>query len=367
MNVPFVDLYAQYLSIKDEIDESIKNVITESAYIGGTFVKAFEEAFARDYGVNNCVSVANGTDAIYIAMRMLGIKEGDEVITTAHSWISTSEAISQTGARPIFVDVDEYYTIDTSKIETVITSKTKAIIPVHLYGQPADMTKIMEIASKHGLFVIEDCAQSHYAEWHGKRVGTFGDVATFSFFPGKNLGAYGDAGGILTNNDELASKMRMFANHGALKKHHHVIEGINSRLDGMQAAILNAKLPHIHKWTKKRQQVARWYDQYLSEIKGVTKPKIREGACHVYHLYVIQIAGREAVMADLLLAGIQTAVHYPTALPLLEAYEYLNCQPGQFPNAESNQSRILSLPIYPELTEDTVQLICNKLNNSLNR
>jgi dTDP-4-amino-4,6-dideoxygalactose transaminase len=366
MSIPFVDLHAQYLSIKTDIDAAISSVIAESSYIGGTHVKRFEEAYAADYGVKNCVSVANGTDAIYIVLKMLGIGEGDEVITTAHSWISTTETISQAGATPVFVDVDDFYLLDADLIEKAITPRTKLIIPVHLYGHAVNMTKVMDIAAKHKLFVMEDCAQAHYATWQGKRVGTFGNAATFSFFPGKNLGAYGDAGAILTNDDELAVKMKMFANHGQLKKHTHKLEGINSRLDGMQAAILNAKLPHIHEWTRERQQVAAWYDELLQDVKGVTLPKVQPGASHVYHLYVIQVDKREKLMQDLLAAGINTAVHYPTALPLLEVYAYLGIKTEQFPNAKRNQDRILSLPIYPELDRNTVKMIATEIDKSIN-
>lgn len=359
--IPFVDLYAQYLTIKEDIDRAIETVIKDSAYIGGKTVQDFEKAYAADYGVSNCLSVANGTDAIYIALRMLGIGEGDEVITTAHSWISTSEAVSQTGAKPVFVDVDEYYIIDADLIESRITPRTKAIIPVHLCGQAANMTKIMDIARKHSLLVMEDCAQSHYAEWNGQRVGTFGIASTFSFYPGKNLGAYGDAGAILTNDDALASKMRMFANHGALKKHDHHIEGINSRLDGMQAAILSAKLPHIHQWTRARQKVASWYNELLGGQAGITLPAVREGASHVFHLYMVQVGNREAVMKALGEQGVQTAVHYPVPLPLMKAYDYLSPEERLCPVAEKNKDRIMSLPIYPEITRAQVEYVAQTL------
>lgn len=359
--IPLVDLHAQYLTIKDAIDAAMRRVIGSSAYIGGTCVREFEEAFATDYGVQHCVSVANGTDAIYITLRMLGIGPGDEVITSAHSWISTSETISQTGAHPVFVDVDDCYTIDADLIEGAITPRTRAIIPVHLYGQPADMTRIMAIAARHNLLVIEDCAQAHYATWCGKPVGTFGVAATFSFYPGKNLGAYGDAGAILTNDSQLAERMRMYANHGALRKHEHQIEGINSRLDGMQAAILSAKLPHIHEWTRARQQVASWYQEALAAIPDVQRPRVREGATHVWHLYVVQVARRDAVAAELAAHGIQTGVHYPTPLPLLPAYHRLGARREQFPVAAANADRILSLPIYPELTRQQMDFVAGTL------
>ncbi len=359
--IPLVDLHAQYLSIKDSIDAAIHRVVESTAFIGGTCVAEFEEAYAADYGVSHCISVANGTDAIYIALRMLGVGAGDEVITSAHSWISTSETITQSGAQPVFVDVDRYYTLNADLIEAAITPRTRAIIPVHLYGQPADMSRIMAVAAKHDLLVIEDCAQAHYATWRGRRVGTFGAAATFSFYPGKNLGAYGDAGAIITNDRELATRMRMYANHGSLRKHAHRIEGINSRLDALQAAILSAKLPHIHEWTHARQQVASWYEEALRDVPAVQLPQVREPARHVWHLYVVQVAERDAVAARLAARGIHTAVHYPVPLPLLEAYERLNARPEQFPAAAGNAKRILSLPIYPELSREQVQFVAHCL------
>ena len=361
MRIPLCDLQAQYLTIKPQVDAAIAQVIGETSFIGGRFVREFERAFAADYGVKHCIPVANGTDAIYIVLKMLGIGAGDEVITTAHTWIATGETVSQTGARPVFVDVDDYFTIDVEQIEAAITPRTKAIIPVHLFGQPADMTRVMNIAAKHGLQVIEDCAQAHYATWQGRRVGTFGRAATFSFYPGKNLGAYGDAGAILTNDDELALTMRMFANHGALQKHHHVMEGINSRLDSMQAAILSVKLPHIHDWTRARQQVAAWYDAALSDVPGVERPRVRDAAQHVYHLYVIKVDRREELMAALSAKGIETAVHYPVPLPAMEAYRYLAATQRPVPRALENAGRILSLPIYPELSREAVQHVAQAI------
>jgi dTDP-4-amino-4,6-dideoxygalactose transaminase len=361
VRIPLCDLQAQYLTIKPQVDAAIAQVIGETSFIGGRFVREFERAFAADYGVKHCIPVANGTDAIYIVLKMLGIGAGDEVITTAHTWIATGETVSQSGARPVFVDVDDYFTIDVEQIEAAITPRTKAIIPVHLFGQPADMTRVMNIAAKHGLQVIEDCAQAHYATWQGRRVGTFGRAATFSFYPGKNLGAYGDAGAILTNDDELALKMRMFANHGALQKHHHVMEGINSRLDSMQAAILSVKLPHIHDWTRARQQVAAWYDAALSDAPGVERPRVRDAAQHVYHLYVIKVDRREELMAALSAKGIETAVHYPVPLPAMEAYKYLAATQRPVPRALENAGRILSLPIYPELSREAVQHVAQAI------
>ncbi|MFL5808845.1 MAG: DegT/DnrJ/EryC1/StrS family aminotransferase, partial [Flavisolibacter sp.] len=287
MKIPFVDLVKQYNDIKEHIDDAIRNVIAESAFIGGKYVKSFEADFAKIYGVKHVIACANGTDSLFIIMKMLGIGEGDEVITVANSWISSSETISQTGALPVFVDVDpEYYSIDENRIAEKITSKTKSIVAVHLQGQMCAIDVIDQLCKKHGLHLIEDCAQSHLSELNGVRAGLRGIASSFSFYPGKNLGAYGDAGCIVTNDDELADKFRMFANHGALKKHHHLIEGINSRLDGLQAAILSAKLPFLENWTKQRIKNAALYDQYLDDIKSIVRPAVRPGSKHSFHLYV---------------------------------------------------------------------------------
>ncbi|MBK8984209.1 MAG: DegT/DnrJ/EryC1/StrS family aminotransferase [Ignavibacteria bacterium] len=361
MKIEFVDLKKQYLALKDQIDSSINSVINESAFIGGKYVNKFESEFAEKYEIKNCIGVANGTDAIYIVLRMLGIGLGDEVITTALSWISTSESISQTGAKPVFVDIDEYFLINADKIEEKITKKTKAIIPVHLYGQSCNMNKIKEIALKNNLFIIEDCAQAHFAEYERQKVGTFGAAATFSFYPGKNLGAYGDAGAIITNDDELALKCRMYANHGALKKHIHLMEGINSRLDGLQAAILSVKLPYILQWNAERFEKAELYNELLSEVKELNLPKIREGSKHIFHLYVIRTNKRDELKEYLNEKGVETAIHYPTALPNLQAYHYLNFVPNNFPMASGIQNEILSLPIYPELTTEEIYFIASTI------
>jgi dTDP-4-amino-4,6-dideoxygalactose transaminase len=356
MKIPFVDLHAQYLSIKDEIDEAIAEVIAESAYIRGRQVDAFEQAWAKTLGVQRCVSCANGTDAIYIALRALGLRHGDEVITSAHSWISTSETITQAGGRVVFCDTDvDTFTIDPLDIERKITPATVGIIPVHLYGQPADMEVIMAIAKKHNLWVIEDCAQAHLARYHGELVGTFGNVATFSFYPGKNLGAYGDAGCVVTNDDRLADWMATFARHGG--KGDHVMEGINSRMDGLQAAILNAKLPYLPAWTAARRDVAARYDDLLGDIGDVITPKAVRGRDHVYHLYVVRTENRDALRKHLSEAGISTVLNYPKALPFYPAYSYLGHVPRDFPVACFNQSRILSLPIYPEMGAEMIDYV----------
>ncbi len=364
MNIPFVDLKAQYQSLKIEMDAAIASVINETAFIGGKYVKEFEQNFAALYGVKHCISVANGTDSLYILMKMMNIGAGDEVITVANSWISSSETISQTGATPVFVDINEtYYSIDETKFEAAITPKTKAVILVHLQGQMADVETIQNICNKHNIILIEDCAQSHFSELNGKRAGTIGIAGSFSFYPGKNLGAYGDAGCIITNDDALAEKCKMFANHGALKKHHHQIEGINSRLDGLQAAILNTKLPHILKWTEQRIANAKKYDEALKNIAQITTPKVRPDSKHTFHLYVILAERRDELMQHLKDSGVETAIHYPTVLPNLPCYNYLGTKPSDFAVATNLQSKILSLPLYPELSDEQINYVADCINS----
>jgi dTDP-4-amino-4,6-dideoxygalactose transaminase len=351
MRVPFVDLHAQYLAHQDEFDAAFREVIGKTAFIGGEYVRQFDKDYAQAYGVRHCIGVANGTDAIYIVLRMLGIGPGDEVITTAASWISTSETISQTGASPIFVDVDEFYNIDVEKVAARIGPRTKAILPVHLYGQAARVDALAELAKKAGIAMVEDCAQAHFAERNGRRVGTWGVAGTFSFYPGKNLGAYGDAGAIVTNDDDLARLCRRYANHGAIVKHEHEVEGINSRLDGLQAALLSRKLRHIGAWTKARQRLAARYDELLKDVRGVKTPQVRPDSTHVYHLYVIHCERRDELRQWLTDREIETGIHYPTALPLQKAYQNLNIAPSAIPNAAANQAAILSLPMYPEMSD----------------
>jgi dTDP-4-amino-4,6-dideoxygalactose transaminase len=358
MKIPFVDLKAQYKTIKSEIDGAIQSVIDDTAFIKGKYVKEYEKEYAEKYGVKHCIGVANGTDAIYVSLKALGIGAGDEVITVANSWISTSETITQTGATPVFVDIDpDYYTIDHKLIEDKITPKTRAIIPVHLFGQPAEIEKIRQICEKHNLYLIEDCAQAHFAEYNNQKVGTFGIAGTFSFFPGKNLGAYGDAGAIISNDDDFAVKARMYANHGALIKHQHQIEGMNSRLDGMQAAILSVKLKHIFEWNDKRLKNGLLYNELLDGVEGIAIPKINENVKHVFHLYVIRTDRRDALRKYLAEKDISTGIHYPTPLPLLPAYKYLNHTPSDFPIASNYMDKILSLPMYPELKEEQINYI----------
>lgn len=360
MTVPFVDLHRQYLSIKDELDAAVRSVIEESAFIRGRFVTDFEQQFAAAVGVRRCVSCANGTDALYIAMRALELAPGDEVITTAHSWISTSETITQAGGRVVFADTDaSTFTIDPRAIEAKVTDRTVGIIPVHLYGQPADMDPILEIARRHGLWVIEDCAQAHMAEYRGRRVGTMGVMATFSFYPGKNLGAMGDAGCLVTNDDRLADWAELFARHGGKGDHH--IEGINSRLDGLQAAILSAKLPHLGRWTEARRRSAARYDAALAGLDWLGTPTVADGRTHVYHLYVIRARHRDALRERLTSLGIGTMLNYPKALPFYPAYARLGHTPADFPNAWAAQGEILSLPMFPEMSEWEIDSVCEAI------
>src|SRR5450432_2277371 len=364
MKIPFVDLLSQYESIRPDIDGAITKVIQQSAFIGGSFVNDFEKEYGRAYGVKHVIGCGNGTDSLYIIMKMMGIGSGDEVITAANSWISSSETITQTGAKPVFADIHpEYYSMDESRLEEKITNSTRAVIAVHLQGQMCDIETIRKICDRRKIYLIEDCAQSHFSEFKNKRAGLFGHAGSFSFYPGKNLGAYGDAGCIITNDDTLAEKCRMYAQHGALKKHHHVIEGINSRLDGLQAAILSAKLRHLPEWTKKRIEHAAEYHKYLSDIKEICLPAQRPDTKHTWHLFVIRTKQRDKLAKWLADRNIETAVHYPTALPNLPAYKYLGHKPEDFPVASSLQDEILSLPMFPELTEEMIVYISDAIKS----
>lgn len=363
MKIPFVDLQRQYQQHKVQIDQAVHQVLDQSNYIGGHFVNEFEESFAKVNNVKHCIGVGNGTDAIYVVLRMLDIGPGDEIITSACSWIATSETISQTGAKPVFVDVGKDFLIDSNQIESKINSNTKAIIPVHLYGQMADMKSIYKIAKKYNLLVIEDAAQAHLAERDGLSVGSQSTAATFSFYPGKNLGAYGDAGGIITNDDSLAERCRQFANHGQLVKHDHKIEGINSRLDTMQAAVLSVKLNHIYAWNASRRSIAKQYDEQLKNISSLRLPVINPNSNPVYHLYVVSVEDRENLQEYLKKNGIATAIHYPTPLPFLECYNYQNHRIEDFLTAYKESRKILSIPIFPEMTSDEVNYVCEHIRS----
>jgi dTDP-4-amino-4,6-dideoxygalactose transaminase len=365
MKIPFVDLTAQYRLIQGEIDRAISEVISESAFIGGKHVRRFEEAFASFCRADYCIGVGNGTDALYIALRAAGIGQGDEVITAANSFIATAEAITMAGAKVVFVDCDALtYNMDMKKVPNAVTAHTKAIIPVHLYGRPADMETLEQIADQFSLLIIEDAAQAHGAELKGQRVGTFGRLGCFSFYPGKNLGAYGDAGAIVTNDPELAKHCRMIANHGRIGKYDHDFEGMNSRLDGLQSAVLYVKLQHLEVWTEKRRAIAARYHDLLRDSNIVTPVEIAEGR-HVYHLYVVRVPGRNAVQGKLKTAGIESGIHYPIALPNLKAYRHLGYRPDDFPAATACSQEILSLPMFPELSDEQIQYICHHLKSTV--
>jgi dTDP-4-amino-4,6-dideoxygalactose transaminase len=360
---PLVDLPAQYESIKDEIDAAIQEVIASSAFIGGTYVDAFERDFAAFCGVKHCIGVGNGTDALFIALKCLGIGPGDEVITAANSFIATAEAITLTGARVVFCDIaSQTYNIDVNLIEAKITPRTTAIVPVHLYGQPADMAPILELARRHGLKVVEDAAQAHGALYKGCKVGSLGDAACFSFYPGKNLGAYGDGGAIVTNDDILAQQIKMFSNHGRVDKYDHLIEGVNSRLDGLQAAILSVKLKHLEKWTAARRRLAYLYNEFLADSDIVTPVEI-DNVRAVYHLYVVRLrhGTRDAIHHALHRRGIGVGIHYPIALPDLQAYNHLSMAEKNCQEASTAAQEILSLPLYPELKETDIRYIAESL------
>ncbi len=362
MQIPFVDLKIQYSSIKEEIDSAIESVINNTAFIGGKYVKQFEIDFSRFIGIKHCISCGNGTDALQITLKAMNIGSGDEVILPANSFIATSEAVTAAGAKVVFCDVDDQTNnLDVRLLDSLITPKTKAIIAVHLYGNPADMDTILQIARKHHIKVIEDAAQAHGAKYKNKMVGTLGDAACFSFYPGKNLGAYGDAGAMVTNDDELAKKMRMWANHGRVEKYNHEFEGYNSRLDGLQAAILSAKLPFLNKWIEKRRAVADQYTHALQELTDLVLPKEFEDYYSVYHLYVIKTKYRDKLQAFLKEKGISTGVHYPIGLPFLKAYVYLNHSIDDFPVTAKNQKLLLSLPIFPEITEEQILYVTENI------
>jgi dTDP-4-amino-4,6-dideoxygalactose transaminase len=368
MKIPFVDLKSQYASIKDEIDSSINQVLNETAFVGGPFLEKFERQFAEFCGARHCIGVGNGTDAIFIALNALGIEAGDEVITAANSFIATSEAVTMAGGRVVFADIDpETFNLDVKDLERKITPKTKAIIAVHLYGQPADMDPILHIARKHDLAVVEDAAQAHGALYKGRKVGTLGDMATFSFYPGKNLGAYGDGGAIVTDNDEAAKRARMFANHGRAEKYNHTFEGVNSRLDGLQAAILSAKLNHLQEWIDKRRANAYLYNSYLEDTDLITPVEIDDVRA-VYHLYVVRVdkKRRSDFQGHLKSRGIGTGIHYPITLPNLKAYEHLGHARSDFPQATAASEEILSLPMFPELTEEQITHVRDSIRDFFN-
>jgi dTDP-4-amino-4,6-dideoxygalactose transaminase len=348
--IPFVDLKSQYLSIKPEIDAAIQHILDNTQFILGAEVAAFETEFAAYCGAAHCMGVNNGTSALHLAMLAAGIGAGDEVITTPFTFVASVAAVGYTGAKPVFVDIDPAtYLIDPAKIEAAITARTKAILPVHLYGQACDMDAIMALAKKHNLIVIEDACQAHGAEWNGARVGGIGDLAAFSFYPGKNLGAYGEGGAVTTNNPEYARTIRMLRDWGAEKKYMHVLKGYNMRLEGMQGAILRVKLKYLEQWTEARRGAAKRYDAMFAG-SSVATPYAQPQGRHVYHIYSTRTPDRQAWQDALNAKGVQTGIHYPIAIHLLPAYADLGHKHGEFPHAERAAAEQLSLPMYPELT-----------------
>ncbi|WP_147819499.1 DegT/DnrJ/EryC1/StrS family aminotransferase [Salidesulfovibrio onnuriiensis] len=350
MKIPFTDLNAQYAALEEDLQKAMARVIADKAFIRGPYTEKFETEFAEYCGARHCVGVGNGTDAIYLALKAMEIGPGDEVLVPAMTFVATSEAVTMSGATPVFVDVDPAsYTMNPAEAEKKITPKTKAVIPVHLYGHPADMTAIRILADTHGLKIIQDAAQAHGAGIDGMPIAGYGDCQTYSFYPGKNLGAYGDAGAVVTNDDKLAGKVKMLANHGRTSKYDHKFEGINSRMDGLQGAILSVKLNHLKDWTGLRCRWAKLYSQALKGINQITPPAVRDGADHVYHLYVVMANNRDALQKHLSEHDIATGIHYPIALPFLEAYSRMQHVKTDFPVAAAMQEKALSLPMFPEL------------------
>ena len=359
--VPFQDLPLQTAALRPELDAVIDRVLRHCGFIHGKECAEFEAAFAAFVGTKAAVGLGSGTDALQFICRGLGISGDDEVITVANSFMATSETISQAGAKPVFVDNDEYYHIDPKLIEAKITPRTKAVIPVHIYGQAVDIEAVKAICDRHKLHLVEDCAQSHFATYRGRKTGTFGIAGTFSFYPGKNLGAYGDGGAIVTDDDDFARRARLFANHGSLQKHVHEIEGVNSRLDAIQAVVLKAKLGHIDDWNKARNSHALKYNELLAGIPQIAIPKLRADAFHIFHLYVIRAERRDELAAFLKDKGVATGIHYAKALPLTPAYGYLGHKPEDFPLAGAWQDRILSLPMFPELTDGQIAYVADAI------
>jgi dTDP-4-amino-4,6-dideoxygalactose transaminase len=350
--IPFVDLKAQYLSIKDEIDTAVLKVLESTQFVLGNEVKALEQEFADYCNANYGIAVNTGTSALHLALLAAGIGAGDEVITVPFTFVATVAAICYTGATPVFVDIDPVsFTIDVSQIEKAITERTKAILPVHLYGQPADMEPILDIARRHGLVVIEDAAQAHGAEYKGQRVGSIGDIGCFSFYPGKNLGAYGEGGAVVTSNPEYAKTMTMLRDWGQERRYHHVLKGYNYRMDGIQGAILRVKLRYLEAWTEARRTHAANYDQLLTE-SGVSTPTVMPYSRHVYHIYAVRSPHRDALQQKLQEQGVQTGIHYPIPVHLQPAYADLGYQLGDFPHSEAASREVLSLPLYPEFTTE---------------
>jgi len=375
MKVPFLDLKAQYESIKDEIDAAIQQVLDSCAFAGGPFVEKFEKNFAEFCHCKHCVGVGSGTEALWLALLALGVGPGDEVVTVPNSFIATAEAISFCGAVPVFIDIDEKtYTMDPQKLEDYIQTRNsepgtrnrpKAIIPVHIFGQTADMNPIMAIARKHGLFVVEDACQAHGAEYKGKPAGSMGDAGCFSFYPGKNLGAYGEAGAVTTNDVELAEKISVLRDHGQTKKYYHNRIGWNARMDGLQGAVLNVKLKHLPAWNRARREKAVMYNELLSGIDGVLLPYTAHDAKHVYHVYAVRTQNRDALLKYLADGNISCGIHYPVPIHLQAAYSNMGIDSNNLKVSERIASELLSLPMYPELTKEQQIRVRDKIQECI--
>ncbi|HVU32365.1 MAG TPA: DegT/DnrJ/EryC1/StrS family aminotransferase [Opitutaceae bacterium] len=364
--VPFLDLRAQHDPLRAELLAAIEQVIDSSAFAGGSFVAKFEEDFAAFCRTRHAIGVGNGTDALWFALLALGVGPGDEVITVPATFMATAEAISFCGARPVFVDIDEKtYTMNPELIEQSITPRTKAIIPVHLYGQMADMDPIMEIAHRHRLAVVEDACQAHGAEYKGRRAGSIGHAGCFSFYPGKNLGALGEAGGVVTNDRTLAEKIKVLRDHGQETKYHHSVIGWNGRMDGIQGAALRIKLRSLDAGNAARRVHARQYDELLADVEGVTTPAVAANNVSVYHIYPIRVPARDEVLQALVQRGIGCGIHYPKPVHLQKAYEHLGYGPGSFPVTERCANEVLSLPMFPELKPAQVEIVVRELKSVL--
>ncbi len=368
MEVPFVDLASQYKALKTEIYGAISRVCDTTSFILGSDVQLFEKEFADYLGAKYCIGVANGTDSLNIAFRALDIAPGDEVIIPAHTFVATAVGVIEAGGKPILVDIDpDTYLIDPDKVEAAITSRTKAICPVHLYGRVCDLERLSKIATKYGLHIVEDSAQSHGAKLGNRCSGTLGTLGSFSFYPGKNLGAYGDGGCLVTDSEVLASKIRAIRNYGSERKYEHTLYGINSRLDSMQAAILRVKLPHLNSWNSKRWLAAQLYNQELSSLSGssLMLPDLRTPEENVFHLYVIQVEERDRILQRMKQKGVQASIHYPRPFYLEEGFKALGYGRGDFPITEHISARILSLPMFPELSRDQIQYVTASLRQAL--
>lgn len=364
MKVKFVDLHAMHAPLMDEFRQVFERVLENSSFILGSEVSRFEQAFAQYLGVDHAVAVSNGTVALELALLGMGVGPGDEVITVPNTFIATAEAVSAVGARPVFVDVDPVsYNMDPTLVERAITPRTRVILPVHLYGQTADMEPLLEIAARHGLKVLEDACQAHGAEYKGKKAGSMGAAGCFSFYPGKNLGALGEGGAVVTSDPELAAKMKLLRDHGSQRKYEHSVPGYNYRLEGLQGGFLAVKLPHLDSWNDRRRIVAEHYDTLLAG-NGTITPVQMPYAHHVYHLYVIQADDREQLRKDLNAAGVETGLHYPGPLHLQEAYKSLGYKQGDFPVCERLAGRILSLPMFPDITREQVEFVVSVIKES---